>query len=468
MTHNEVVVVAGGGMAGMVTSLMLARSGRHVRLVERDLGASGESADEALLARRPGVAQYHQPHAFMPRAFTILRDRLPDVLDTLLQHGAKEIDLAPATGERVAGDEDLIFLGARRALIEWALRRAVHDEPNIDLFPARVTGLRFDDGSPAEVHGLSTDRGVVEGALVVDAMGRTTPTPHWLAARGIDLPTETSAVGVVYYSRHYRLRDGVSLPASPSPFGPRVDHGYASAATFIGDSRTYCIVVMVPTWDSELKLMRRSAAFEAFCAAAPALAPLVDAERAEPITDVLPMGALQTVWNGFDRLPMQRLVALGDSFCHTDPTFALGISNAFIQGAALCEASAAHADAEVAAAYYAQVREELRERFEFARDVSAARVERMRGRPLVISRAGCYPLYSLMATLSCAGLDPQIHRMAYRRHGFLDRLARFDRDEALQQKVEELFAQVLARMRDAPRLDRTDLVAMIENVQGKQ
>ena len=159
---------------------------------------------------------------------------------------------------------------------------------------------------------------------------------------------------------------------------------------------------------------------------------------------------------------MQRQVALGDSFCHTDPTFALGISNAFIQGAALCEASAAHPDAEVATAFYAKVGEELRERFEFARDVSAARVDRMRGRLIAISRASCYPLYSLMATLSCAGLDPQIHRMAYRRHGFLDRLTRFDRDEALQQKVDELFAQVLARMRDVPRLDRADLVAMIE------
>ena len=466
MLHND-VVVAGGGMAGMVASLMLARSGRRVRLVERDVGASGESAGEALLGRRPGVAQYHQPHAFMPRAFTLLRDRLPDVLDTLLQHGARQIDLAPATGERVAGDEDLIVLGARRALIEWALRSAVRDEPNIDLFPARVGGLRFVDSSPREVRGLSTDRGDVDGTLVVDAMGRTTSTPRWLAARGIDLPTEASNVGVVYYSRHYRLRDGVCLPVSPSPFGPRVDHGYASAATFIGDSRTYCIVVMVPSWDSELKVVRHGAAFEAFCAAAPALAPLVDAERAEPISDVLPMGALQTVWNGFDRLPIQRLVALGDSFCHTDPTFALGISNAFVQGAALCQASASHPDAEVAAAYYAQVGEELRERFEFARDVSAARVERMQGRLAAISRAGCYPLYSLMATLSCAGLDPQIHRMAYRRHGFLDRLARFDGDEALQQKVEQMFAQVLARMRDAPRLDRADLMAMIENARGK-
>ncbi len=466
MSHNE-VVVAGGGMAGMVASLMLARSGRRVRLVERDIGVAGESAGEALLGRRPGVAQYHQPHAFMPRAFTLLRDRLPDVLDTLLRHGATQIDLAPATGERVAGDEDLIVLGARRALIEWALRRAVRDEPNIELFAARVTGLRFEDGSPASVRGLSTDRGAVEGALVVDAMGRTTPTPRWLADRGIDLPTEASPVGVVYYSRHYRLRDGVCLPASPSPFGPRVDHGYASAATFIGDSRTYCIVAMVPSWDSELKVMRHGAAFEAFCGAAPALAPLVDAERAEPISDVLPMGALQTVWNAFDRLSMQRLVVLGDSFCHTDPTFALGISNAFVQGAALCEASAAHPDAEVAAAYYAQVGEELRERFEFARDVSAARVERMRGAPIAITRAGCYPLYSLMATLSCAGLDPQIHRVAYRRHGFLDRLARFDGDEVLQQKVEQLFAQILARMRDVPRLDRADLMAMIENARGK-
>ena len=468
MSRDDSVLVAGGGMAGLVASLMLARSGRRVRMVERDMGAAGESADDALVVRRPGVAQYHQPHAFMPRAFTLLRDRLPDVLTTLLQHGATKISLAPSTGESAAGDEDLIFLGARRALIEWALRSAVHGEPNIELCPARVTGLRFEPGERAAVCGLLTDQGALEGALVVDAMGRSSPTRRWLAAHGVAVATETSDVGVVYYSRHYRLRDGALVPESPSPFGPRVDHGYVSAATFIGDSRTYCIVAMVPTWDSDLKILRRNEAFEAFCAASPALAPLVDPRRAEAITDVLPMGALQTVWHAFEQAHLPGLVALGDSFCHTDPTFALGISNAFVQGAALCQASGTHADADVAAAYYAQVGEELRERFEFARDVSAARVERMRGHLIAISRAGCYPLYSLMATLSCAGLDPQIHRMAYRRHGFLDRLARFDGDEALQQKVEKLFAQVVAGMRDARRLDRADLLAMIENTRGNR
>lgn len=461
MSQNNAVVVAGGGMAGLVASLMLARSGRRVRLVERDVGAGGESLDEAFHARRTGVPQYHQPHAFMPRAFALLRDRLPDVLDTLRCHGATEVDLAPATGERARGDEDLVFLGVRRALIEWALRRAVQREPNIDLIHARVTGLWFDEGSPLAVRGLLTDIDAVAGSLVVDAMGRASPTPGWLADRGIALSTEASEVGIVYYSRYFRLRDGVALPPSPSPFGPRVDHGFASAATFIGDNRSYCIVVMVPTWDSELKAVRHAAAFEAFCRATPTLAPLVDSARAEALTDVLPMGALKTVWHDYGHLPLRGLIAMGDSFCHTDPSFALGICNALVQAAALSDVATTQADADVPAAFYARVSEELRERFEFARDIAAARIERMRGLPVVISRTGCYPLYSLMASLGCASLDPQVHRMAYRRHGFLDRLAQFDDDEALQQKVESLFALVVARLREAPRVDRTQLLEMI-------
>lgn len=461
MQQEAQVVMAGAGLCGMATSLLLARSGRRVCLVERDPATFDNGAEDALQMRRMGVPHFHQPHAFMPRAFALLRSRLPDVFDTLRSCGATQLDLAPADGPRVAGDEDLIFLGVRRPLVEWALRRAVRDEPGIEICRARITGLSFRDDSPPELRGLLTEAGPIEGSLVVDAMGRTSPTPEWLAARGIELTTESSDVGIVYYSRYYRLLDGADMPPAASPFGPRVDHVFASAATFIGDNRTYAIVVMVPTWDTELKALRQPAAFEAFCRASPILATLVDPARAAAITEILPMGALKTAWHGFEKMPVRRLVGIGDSFCHTDPSFALGISNALIHASALADAAAAHDDVDVAAAFYARVTGELRERFTFARDVCAARIERMQGRSVPISRTGCYPLYSLMATLACASLDPEIHRMAFRRHGFLDRLSQFDEDAAMQARVEVLFAQLLVRMRDMPRLERSELLALI-------
>ncbi|MEO5686869.1 MAG: FAD-binding protein [Burkholderiaceae bacterium] len=461
MPQVDRVIVAGAGMAGMAAGLMVARAGRRVLLVERDVDVPDGRADQALVARRAGVPQFNQPHAFLPRGFAILRDRLPDVLACLRGLGAIEVDIAPTAGEPDRGDEDMIFLGVRRPMIEWALRRAVRAEPGIELHFARIDGLLIEPGAPPTVHGFSAAGQALEGTLVIDAMGRMSPTRRWLAEHGVEVATEASDVGIVYYSRYYRLRDGVTMPASPSPFGPRADLGFASAATFLGDNQTYAIVVMVPAWDSELKVVRNAGVFEAFCRATPALAPLVDEQRAQALTEVLPMGALQTVWNGFDREPVRRLIAVGDSLCHTDPSFALGICNALIQGAALADLTATHDDGHVARAFHACVRDELRERFAFARDVAAARVDRMKGLPVALSRGGCYPLYALLASLGTAPLDPQVHRMAYRRHGFLDRLGRFDNDETMQSRVEALFPQVLARMRDAPRVDRGEFLQML-------
>lgn len=452
------VIVAGAGMAGMAAALMVARSGHPVRLVERDGDTFEGDADRALLAHRAGVPHFNQPHAFLPRGYALLRERLPDVLASLRSLGALEVDMAPGTGEAAVGDEDMVFMGVRRPMIEWALRRAVRAEPNIETCHARIDGLLLEGATPPCASGYSTEGEAVTGPLIIDAMGRMSPTRRWLSQHGIDVATEASDVGIVYFSRYYRLRDGVAMPPSPSPFGPRVDFGFASAATFLGDNRTYSIVVMVPAWDSELKAIRRPEVFDAFCRAAPALAPLVDDQRAERLTEVLPMGALHTVWNAFDRAPIRRFIAMGDSFCHTDPSFALGICNALIQGAALADIMATQDLDDVPRAFYASVKDELRERFEFARDVSAARVERMKGLPVAISRVGCYPLYALMASLGCAPLDPHVHRMAYRRHGYLDRLGRFDDDEAMQRRVEELFPQVLARMRNAPPMSRAELL----------
>ena len=68
------------------------------------------------------------------------------------------------------------------------------------------------------------------------------------------------------------------------------------------------------------------------------------------------------------------LVAVGDSFCHTDPAFAYGLSFALAHAQALGQAAAAAPDADaVAEAYRSAVRPEAQERYRLACDTDAAR-----------------------------------------------------------------------------------------------
>src|ERR1043165_6486081 len=88
------VVVAGGGPAGLATALALARAGARVTLVERDPLERGTTAASAFSAPRDGIAHYHAPHAFLARGAKILRERAPDVFESLLEKGAFELPIA--------------------------------------------------------------------------------------------------------------------------------------------------------------------------------------------------------------------------------------------------------------------------------------------------------------------------------------------------------------------------------------
>lgn len=72
-------------------------------------------------------------------------------------------------------------------------------------------------------------------------------------------------------------------------------------------------------------------------------------------------------------------------------------------------------------------------------------VRRPRGERLDVSRrTGCFPLFMLVAAGATALSDPEIFRRTARRAAFLDRMAAFDDDQALQERVERLFAAMLA------------------------
>lgn len=426
-------VVAGGGVAGLAAALLLARSGHEADVLERDAVEPGIAPQDAFASHRAGIPHFFQPHAFLPRGRRELIESAPDVHEDLLSAGAEPQDIAARLhGPRAPGDEDLVYLWVRRPLVEWALRRAAAAEAGVRLRSGvEVTGLVAEDGRAAGVTTASGER--IAGDVVVDALGRYRTPAGWHRVAG--QPTDS---GAIYYCRYFRLAPGAEHLEAPL-LNPRGDLGYMGFNTFRGDNRTYAVILLVPATDRELRRLRDEHAWTAACAAVPRLDELTHPSHGEPITGVMPMGGLMNVLRTGDP-GIGRLVAVGDALCHTDPAFAYGLSLAIVHARALADAAAHEPDA-VADAYRAAVTPEAAERYELACATDAARSARWNGAQLDFRRRdGCYPLFAFAGALAAAPHDDDVLRRTIGRVGLLDRVAAFDDDTAVHERIEAILA----------------------------
>ena len=115
-------------------------------------------------------------------------------------------------GASCVGDADVEFIAASRPLLEGIARERVRSLNNVRFAEAcdacgltttpdrsRVTGVRLRSRT-----GRGAER-AVEADLVVDATGRGSRSPRWLAALGYPVPSEERIhVGVHYTTRLFR------------------------------------------------------------------------------------------------------------------------------------------------------------------------------------------------------------------------------------------------------------------------
>ena len=453
-------VVAGGGVAGLAAALAVARAGHEAVVLERDLVSPHETPQSAFGTERRGIPHFFQPHAFLPRGRRLLLDWAPDVLQALVDAGAHPQDLSrKLRGPRQPRDEDLVYLWVRRPIIEWALRRAAAREPAIELRAGvRVTGLLKTENAAPRARGVAVENGdPVQADIVVDALGRYRCPPGWARADG-----EPSDSGAIYYCRYFELADGVEHLDAPI-LNPRGDLGYMGFNTFRGDNRTFAVILLVPAADRELRVLRHERAWMAACAQITPLDVMTSADYARPITDVMPMGGLMNVDRTGDP-HVSGIIAVGDSFCHTDPAFAYGLSFSLAHAQALAGATAEASDiAAITARYRADAGPEARERHALACATDAARARRWKGEPLDIRRReGCYPLFSFAGALAAAPYDDLVLRQTIRRIGLLDRTAVFDTDDVLHERIERILGGVSAPAPPGPA--REDLLARMAAV----
>ena len=75
---------------------------------------------------------------------------------------------------------------------------------------------------------------------------------------------------------------------------PRGEIGYMAFGMFVEDNRTFALVLMIPPWERDLRVLRFEKAYMAAALAMPALVPWVHPDQSEAVTPVLPMGACRT------------------------------------------------------------------------------------------------------------------------------------------------------------------------------
>ena len=125
---------------------------------------------------------------------------------------------------------------------------------------------------------------------------------------------------------------------------------------------------------------------------------------------------------------------VADSYCHTDPTSALGLSMSLIHAVELRRALAEHPSEpmDMTAAYFTATFPEAAERFALARDANNDRTRMWQGEKLdTMKRSGSYPLFVISAGGAVAMRDPEVFRKFTRRIGFLDRTSEFDTEHPI-------------------------------------
>jgi 2-polyprenyl-6-methoxyphenol hydroxylase-like FAD-dependent oxidoreductase len=343
--HADVIVI-GGGVTGLSAGMLLARDGHRVRVLERDPAPPPAPPAASWHAwERRGVNQFHMLHSFLARWRQTIEAELPEVAAAMHAAGAVRINsVADApdalTGGWWPGDERFDVLTARRPVTEAVLASVAAATPG--LVVERGVGVRslVADAGPSAIPGRPHVTGVVTedgrrltADLVVDAGGRRSPRPRWLAEIGAPPGVEHVAdSGFVYYCRHFRSGDGSMPPAFGPPLQP---YGSVSLLALPADNGTWGIGIVASAADRTLRALRDEDTWTRVVKHYPLLAHWLDGEPISGV-DVIAKIEDRQRHDWHDGAPCATgIVAIGDAWAATNPSVGRGASIGIMHAVAL-------------------------------------------------------------------------------------------------------------------------------------
>ncbi|MEO3854913.1 FAD-dependent oxidoreductase [Acrocarpospora sp. B8E8] len=327
-------VVLGGGMAGLVAAKVLSEQFEQVLLVDRDQLAG---VDEP----RRGVPQGAHAHGLLAKGQEVLEGMFPGLTGELADAGIPMGDMGVNlrwyfNGRRLQPYETgLKVISATRPELESAVRARVRALPNVTFLENRAILALTVTADRSRVTGVTIEGEEIAADLVVDATGRGSRTPAWLAELGYPRPEEDRVkIGLSYTTCHFRLRENVlgedmailcvATPENPrGAFFSRLNDRYLLSLTgMLGDQ--------APTdQEGHLAFVKSLVVPDIYDAVHDAT--LLD----ERVAFRYPA----SVWKHYERLARfpQGLLVVGDGVCSFNPVYGQGMTVAALEGLTLRE-----------------------------------------------------------------------------------------------------------------------------------
>lgn len=334
---GNTAVVCGAGMAGLVHARVLADFYDRVVIVERD-----DLADEPV--PRKGVPQGSHGHTLLVGGQRLLSEMFPGFVEQMVAHGA-HYDCFTSSRKRYLANgwaprpdpDDLWTLQCTRGMLEWGVRRRVLQLPNVSVLGGRrvvdlVTSTSGPDNQVSvcgvRAHQIADgDVATIPGDVVVDATGRTSLGPKWLAGLGYQVPEESTVNGYWgYASRIYRMPEHWAPDWAVLAAFPTGQNGNNRGAVWLRQESNHWLVILIGC--AKDYPPRDEQGFTGWLTSMPV------PEFAEPLTGAIPLNDIQ-VWRQtdnrvrrYDRLEHRpaNLLFTGDSVCALNPVYGQGMS----------------------------------------------------------------------------------------------------------------------------------------------